>query len=45
VPFFDHRPEWSNWATVRWIFRRCQLYDFEKEVWYSYREAMQLGAS
>jgi len=107
VPFFDHRPEWSNtigqvycsivvrcswltellvhnimihtphhvdpripfyrlqqayvdlqreynaylheyrfrWATVRGIFRRCQLYDFEKKVWYSYREAMQLGAS
>ncbi len=105
VPFFDHRPEWSNtigqvycsvvvrcsrlsellvhnimihvphhvdpkipfyhlkrayadlqreygefiheyrfrWSTVRMIFRRCQLYDFEKKVWYSFREASGLG--
>jgi hypothetical protein len=24
------------------IFRRCQLYDFEKQTWYTYREAAQL---
>jgi omega-6 fatty acid desaturase (delta-12 desaturase) len=101
VPFFDHRPEWSNtigqvycsivvrcsrlsellihnimihvphhvdpkipfyhlkrayadlqreygeylheyrfrWSTVRMIFRRCKLYDFDRKVWYSFREA------
>jgi omega-6 fatty acid desaturase (delta-12 desaturase) len=101
VPFFDHRPEWSNtigqvycsivvrcsriselllhnimihiphhvepripfyrlkrgyadlqraygaylheyrfrWSTVRAIFRRCKLYDYENRVWYSFSEA------
>jgi omega-6 fatty acid desaturase (delta-12 desaturase) len=104
VPYFDHRPEWSNtigqvycsivvrcsrvsemlihnimihvphhvepripfyrlkrayadlrreygefiheyrfrWSTVRMIFRRCKLYDFDKQVWYSFREAAAL---
>jgi omega-6 fatty acid desaturase (delta-12 desaturase) len=106
VPFFDHRPEWSNtigqvycsivwrcsrlsellihnimihvphhvdsripfyrlkaayadlqksygeylheyrfrWRTVRMIFRRCQLYDFDAKRWYSFREAAALQA-
>jgi omega-6 fatty acid desaturase (delta-12 desaturase) len=104
VPYFDHRPEWSNtigqvycsivvrcsrpsealihnimihvphhvepripfyrlkrayadlqreygefiheyrfrWSTVRMIFSRCKLYDFDKQVWYSFREAAAL---
>jgi len=104
VPYFDHRPEWSNtigqvycsivvrcsrvsemlihnimihvphhvepripfyrlkrayadlrreygefiheyrfrWSTVRMIFRRCKLYDFDRQVWYSFREAAAL---
>jgi omega-6 fatty acid desaturase (delta-12 desaturase) len=107
VPFFDHRPEWSNtigqvycsivvrcsrlgellthnilvhvphhvdpripfyrlqrayaelqvayapylheyrfrWRTIRMIFRRCKLYDFERKTWYTYREALQLQPS
>ena len=102
VPFFDHRPEWSNtigqvycsvvvrcsrvsellthnimvhvphhvdpripfyrlhrayadlqaayapflheyrfrWRTVAMIFRRCKLYDFDRKIWYTYREAL-----
>jgi len=104
VPYFDHRPEWSNtigqvycsivvrcsrvsellihnimihvphhvdsripfyhlkrayadlrreyggfiheyrfhWSTVWGIFRRCKLYDFDRQVWYSFREARAL---
>jgi omega-6 fatty acid desaturase (delta-12 desaturase) len=104
VPYFDHRPEWSNtigqvycsivvrcsrvsellihnimihvphhvdsripfyhlkrayadlrreygefiheyrfrWATVWGIFRRCKLYDFDRQVWYTFREARAL---
>jgi omega-6 fatty acid desaturase (delta-12 desaturase) len=28
-----------RWRTVRMIFRRCKLYDFERKVWYTYRGA------
>lgn len=107
VPFFDHRPEWSNtigqvycsivwrcsrvsellihnimihvphhvdpeipfyrlkrayrelqqeygqymheykfsFTTVRMIFRRCKLYDYESKTWYSYREAAAMLAA
>jgi omega-6 fatty acid desaturase (delta-12 desaturase) len=107
VPFFDHRPEWSNtigqvycsvvwrcsrvsellihnimihvphhvepripfyrlkrayrelheeygeymheyrfrFSTVRMIFSRCKLYDYESKTWYSYREAAAVLAS
>ena len=31
-----------RWSTVRMIFRRCKLYDFERQVWYSFREAAGL---
>jgi omega-6 fatty acid desaturase (delta-12 desaturase) len=31
-----------RWSTVRMIFRRCQLYDFERLRWYTFREARQL---
>jgi omega-6 fatty acid desaturase (delta-12 desaturase) len=34
-----------RWSTVRRIFRRCQLYDFEEQVWYTYREAARREAS
>lgn len=106
VPYFDHRPEWSNtigqvycaivwrcsrvsellihnimihtphhveptipfyrlkraygdlqrqygayiheyrfrWSTVWMVFRRCKLYDYERQVWYSFREARVLAA-
>jgi len=106
VPYFDHRPEWSNtigqvycaivwrcsrisellihnimihtphhvepripfyrlkracadlqrhygayiheyrfrWSTVRMIFRRCKLYDYESQTWYSFREARARAA-
>jgi omega-6 fatty acid desaturase (delta-12 desaturase) len=33
-----------RWSTVRMIFRRCKLYDFESKTWYSFREAAALGA-
>ncbi len=104
VPYFDHRPEWSNtigqvycsilvrcsrlsemlvhnimihvphhvepripfyhlkrayadlqreygefmheyrfrWSTVRMIFKQCKLYDFETQVWYTFRDAAAL---
>jgi omega-6 fatty acid desaturase (delta-12 desaturase) len=107
VPFFDHRPEWSNtigqvycsvvwrcsrvsellihnimihvphhvepripfyrlkrayrelheeygeymheyrfrFSTVRMIFSRCKLYDYESKTWYGYREAAAVLAS
>ena len=106
VPYFDHRPEWSNtigqvycsllvrcsrlsealvhnimihvphhvepripyyhlvraytdlkreygefmheyrfrWATVRMIFARCKLYDFDKQVWYTFRDGAAVAA-
>jgi omega-6 fatty acid desaturase (delta-12 desaturase) len=33
-----------RWATVWRIFRRCQLYDFETGIWYSFREARRRAA-
>jgi omega-6 fatty acid desaturase (delta-12 desaturase) len=33
-----------RWRTVRDIFRRCQLYDFDSKTWYSFREAATLTA-
>jgi omega-6 fatty acid desaturase (delta-12 desaturase) len=33
-----------RWSRVRMIFRRCQLYDFERMRWYTFREARQLRA-
>ncbi len=33
-----------RWRTVRDIFRRCQLYDFDSKTWYSFREAAALTA-
>jgi omega-6 fatty acid desaturase (delta-12 desaturase) len=33
-----------HWRTLSMIFRRCKLYDFEKKVWYSFREAAALAA-
>jgi omega-6 fatty acid desaturase (delta-12 desaturase) len=33
-----------RWSTVWTIFRRCQLYDFETKIWYTYREASRLRA-
>ena len=29
-----------RWRTVAMIFRRCKLYDFERKIWYTYREAL-----
>lgn len=28
-----------RWATVRMIFRKCKLYDYEAKRWYGYGEA------
>jgi acyl-lipid omega-6 desaturase (Delta-12 desaturase) len=33
-----------RWSTVWMILRRCQLYDFEKKTWYTYRQASQRRA-
>ena len=33
-----------TWAMVRRIFRRCKLYDYERQIWYDYREASRLTA-
>ena len=30
-----------RWSTVWMIFRRCQLYDFERMRWYTFRHGMQ----
>jgi hypothetical protein len=29
---------------VRMIFRRCKPYDYERQIWYGYREAPRLSA-
>ena len=31
-----------RWATVRSIFKRCKLYDYESKTWYSFSEAAAL---
>ena len=33
-----------RWSTVRMIFRRCKLYDYERQAWYGYREAPRVSA-
>lgn len=33
-----------RWRSMVMVFRRCKLYDFEKKVWYSFREAAALTA-
>ena len=33
-----------RWSTVRGIFRRCQLYDFQQMRWYTYREARAMSS-
>jgi hypothetical protein len=34
-----------HFSTVRMIFSRCKLYDYERKTWYGYREAAAVLAA